>query len=401
MHNEDSEIEVFLVPVGDDVVLAVPTSELEQQASESRAGLASLFGKANPLIAAAMGHSGDVKGRGAALFEMSTESYRKYEDARLDEVGTYFRGVLRTSKGQASHQVQLREVQQTQVPIGFDTFAAAQMAAIQAQLDRIKDTLADLTVSVSEVMQFLEEQQQAEIEAALRVIRNVHDRAKRTRAISDTDWTRITGLEHVLEKQLIAVRKELDRRLKSRVFGGTPEADRKQMEMIEPDRVAELVKAHRLLVGGLRGWNELLVLRKYQMGELGEEEVLDVKTRLKELRAQQDDVLDAVDLIVSPENETRPRSRLQRLFKDGIVLGARNDAHNLVTIAAGRETLKNVGSGEPRSLSSASPLKVLVLPDGEGATRPSDVGPTSVAAGEVEAQQREEDDSHGDDLHHK
>ncbi len=330
---------------------------------------------------------------------MSAESYRKYEDARLDEIGTYFRGVLRTSKGQASHQVQLREVQQTQVPIGFDTFAAAQMAAIQAQLDRIEDTLADLAISVSEVMQFLEVQQQAEIEAALRVVRNVHDRAKHTRAISDTDWTRITGLEHVLEKQLIAVRKELDRRLKSRVFGGTPEADREQMDRINPDRVAELVEAHWLLVGGLRGWNELLVLRKYQMGELGEEEVLDVKTRLKELRAQLDDVLYAVDLIASPEHEARPRRWLQRLFKDGIVLGARNDADNLASIAAGRETLKNVASGARRSLSSASPLKVLVLPDGEGATGLSNAGPVSVVAGEVEAQRQEEDDSHGDDLH--
>ena len=287
------------------------------------------------------------------------------------------------------------------MPIGFDIFAAAQMAAIQAQLDRIEDTLADLAITVSEVMQFLEEQQQADIGAALRTIRNMHDRTERTRAISDTDWIGIAGLEHVLEKQLIAARRELDRRLKSRVFGGMPELGQEQMDRINPDRVAELVKVHRLLVGDLRGWNELLVLRKYHMGELDEEEVLDVKTRLKELRAQQDDVLDAVDLIASPENETRPRSRLQRLFKDGIVLGARNDADNRGAIAAGRETLKNVASGARRSLSSASPLKVLVLPDGEGATRPSDVGPTSVAAGEVEAQKQEEDDSHGDDLHHE
>lgn len=62
VRNEDSEIEVFLVPGGDDVVLAVPASELEPRASENSSGLASLFGKANPLIAAVMGYSGDVKG---------------------------------------------------------------------------------------------------------------------------------------------------------------------------------------------------------------------------------------------------------------------------------------------------------------------------------------------------
>ena len=54
MHNEDSELEVFLVPVGDDVVLAVPADDMEVLAPEARHGLASLFSKTGPLIAAAL-----------------------------------------------------------------------------------------------------------------------------------------------------------------------------------------------------------------------------------------------------------------------------------------------------------------------------------------------------------
>lgn len=397
MHNEDSELEVFLVPVGDDVVLAVPAGDMEVLAPEARHGLASLFSKTGPLIAAALDGSGDLNVRGAALFEMSTDSYKKYKDARLDEVGAYFRGVLRTSKGQASHQVQLREVQPTQMPVGFNAIMAAQMAAIQAQLDRIEDTLADLAISVSEIMRFLEVQQRAEIEAALRVIRQVHDRARATRAISDTDWTRIVGVEQVLEKQLIAVRSELQSRLKNPKFGGTPEADRQQIDKINPDRVAELVDAHRLLTGGLRGWSELLALRKHQEGELTDEEVSALIERLQELRAQHDDVRDAVGMVASPAHEAKPRGRIQRLLKDGIVLGAKNDAENLTAIAVGRETLKGLSVVRGSPLSAPSSPRMLVIVE-DGAT---DSGERLPAPPDQDSDRQREDDSGVNDLHHE
>lgn len=397
MHSEDSDLEVFLVPVGDDVVLAVPAGDLEGLASEARPGLASLFSKASPLIAAALDRPGGLNTRGAALFEMSTDSYQKYKGARLDEVGAYFRGVLRTSKGQASHQVQLREVQQAQMPVGFNTIVAAQMAAIQAQLDRIEDTLADLAISVSEIMRFLEVQQRAEIEAALRVIRKVHDRARAKGAISDTDWARIVGLEQVLEKQLIAVRSELQSRLRNPKFGRTPEADRQQIDKINPDRVAELVHGHRLLTGGLRGWNELLALRKHQKGEFTAEEVSDIMTRLKELRAQQEDVRDAVGLVASPAQEAKPRGNIQRLLKDGIVMGAKNDAENLAAIAVGRETLRNLSAAQGSPVPTSSPPKMLVFAE-DDATEPGEALPDPPAQ---DTYRQREGDPFVDDLHHE
>lgn len=397
MHGEDSDLEVFLVPVGDDVVLAVPAGDLESLASEARPKLASLFSKASPLIAAALERPGDLNARGAALFEMSTDSYQKYKDARLDEVGAYFRGVLRTSKGQASHQVQLREVQQTQMPVGFNTIVAAQMAAIQAQLDRIENTLADLATSVSEVMRFLEVQQRAEIEAALRAIRKVHDRARSQRSISDTDWARIVGLEQVLEKQLIAVRIELQSRLQNPKFGGTPEDDRQQIDEINPDRVAELVHGHQLLAGGLRGWNELLALRKHQEGELTAEEVSDITTRLKELRAQQEDVRDAIGMVASPAQEARPRGNIQRLLKDGIVMGAKNDAENLAAIAVGRETLKKLNAAQGSPAPTSLQPRMLVLTEDHG-TEPGEALPNPPAQ---DSRRQRKGDPVVDDLHHE
>ena len=61
------------------------------------------------------------------------------------------------------------------------------MAAIQVQLDRIEDVLSDLADFVSDIMQFREVQQLSEIKSALRVIREMYDRASDRKAVSDTD----------------------------------------------------------------------------------------------------------------------------------------------------------------------------------------------------------------------
>ncbi|ALP50558.1 hypothetical protein P9K31_04935 [Corynebacterium glutamicum] len=360
MHNEDFELEVFFVPVGDDVVLALPTGDVEELPSKEHPRLATIFNKVSPLIASVLGQNSDQNNRSAALFEMSADSYEQYKNARLDVIDTYFRGVLRTSKGQASHQVQLREVQQTQIPTGFSPILAAQMAAIQVQLDRIEDSLAELATSISEIMQFLEMQQQSEIKAAVKIIREVHDRAKVKNTISDTDWTRISGHELVLQGQLIAVRDELKTRLEDIRFGNTPASARKQMDSMDPARVANLFQSHRLLTGGLRGWNELYTLRQHQMGELDETDVSDTVKRLKELQDQQEDIEKAIAQVTSPEKEVKPRSRIQRLFTDGMVLGKKNDLKNLTIVDAGRETMKKSSATRDPSLSASSPLMKIV-----------------------------------------
>ncbi len=341
MHSEDSELEVFIIPVGNNELLAVPTGDLDAPAAKEWSKIASTFTKAGLLATTALDVLGGVNKQNAALFEMSPDSYRQYKGARLDEVGGFFRAVLRTQQGQTSHQVQLRAVQPTQVPVGATMIAAAQMIAIQAQLDRIEDTLATLTASVSEIMQFLENQQRAEIDAVICPLRQILEHARVTRKISDTDWQRVANFEFVLGKQLGLVKDELQNRLKIAEFGDTPEADHQRMNEIDPDRVAELARYYWLLSGGVRGWTELLALRKYQEGELTGMEVSAIKSRLKKIRIEQENILNTIGSVVSAAGKAKPRSRINMWLSNGEYRGGRKDKNeHLPAIKKGRDALE-------------------------------------------------------------
>ncbi|WP_300578896.1 hypothetical protein [uncultured Nocardioides sp.] len=366
MTTEGGDREVFLVPLGDETVLAVPVEAQDRAPDADGPDLAALIHAVGPLVGAAL------KGRnatGATCFEMSPESLQQFKDARLDNVGSYFRGVLRNPDGQISHQVQLREVQAAPAPPGFDPVAVTQMvqmASIQAQLDRIEDTLADLTISVEQVARFLETQQRARIEAAIQLLRELHDRARVTGAVSETDWNRLSGVELDLETQLRAVRAELTQRLSGRSFGSSPSADAKQMKEIDPKRIAELVELHRLLLGGLRGWNELLLLRKFETGELSDGEVAVAIERLSNLEDHHRTMLAQIKKVASASKMSKPRGALQRLLTDGILLGGQNDARNLSSVKDGRRILKVVLKSAAPELSKAPERKMLeAAPDDE------------------------------------
>lgn len=359
MTPEGRDQEVFLVPVGDEGVLALPVDGKGSQAGGDTADLSVLIQAVGPLVGAVL------KGRGAdgaTYYELSPQSLKMLEDARLDKVGSYFRGVLRNADGQISHQVQLREVQASPAPPGLDPVSVAQMAqmaAIQAQLGRIEDTLNDLTVSVESVTRFLETQQRARVEAALQLLRELHDRARATGAVSETDWHRLTGVELDLETQLRAVRTELSKRLSDRSFGNGPSADAKQMAKVEPERIADLVELHKMLLGGLRGWNELLLLHKFEADELTEDEVAAVMERLSRLEGHHRELLGQIDSVVRSSKKSKPRSAFQRLFTDGLILGGANDDRNLTAVRSGRKVLKAVLKSAASELTRAPERKML------------------------------------------
>lgn len=374
MTTDGRDQEVFLVPVGDETVLAVPISDGRPE--DRIAGLPALIQAVGPLVGAVLKGKGV---EGASYYELSPESLKMLEDARLDKVGSYFRGVLRNQDGQISHQVQLREVRPSAAPPGLDPVAVAQMAqmaAIQAQLGRIEDTLNDLTMSVEDVMRFLEVQQRARVEAALQILRELHDRARETGEISATDWHRLTGVELDLETQLRAVRQELSQRLSGRSFGVSPSADAKQMKAVEPQRVAELVQLHRLLLGGLRGWNELLILQKFRQNELSEGEAATVMRRLEDLENQHQELLAQLKAVAKDSKQARPRNGLQRLFSDGLILGGSNDERHLKVVADGRRRLEAVKKSAHPEFGGRPPLKVL----GAAGTDASDHGTSDGAA---------------------
>jgi hypothetical protein len=135
------------------------------------------------------------------------------------------------------------------------------MAAIQAQLARMEAVLNDVVLSVGRVASLLERQQRSKLQAALRMLRDTHERTRSTSELSDVDWQRLTGIELELEAQLDAVGDELQDCLSVR-FTGNPKRDAGIMDQLGAERVRELVELHRLLIGGLRQWNALLLLRK-------------------------------------------------------------------------------------------------------------------------------------------
>lgn len=359
MTTDGPDEEVFLVPIGDEGVLAVPVADEGSRHGGDSADLSALIQAVGPLVGAVL------KGRGAngaTYYELSPDSLKMLDGARLDKVGNYFRGVLRNADGQISHQVQLREVQASPAPPGIDPVSVAQMAqmaAIQAQLGRIEDTLNDLTTSVESVTRFLETQQRARVEAALQVLRELHDRARTTGVVSATDWHRLTGVELDLETQLRAVRAELSKRLSGRSFGNGPSADAKQMAKVEPERIADLVELHKMLLGGLRGWNELLLLHKFEAGELTEGEVAAVMERLSRLESHHRELLGQIKSVVNSSKKSKPRSTFQRLFTDGLILGGANDDRNLHTVRSGRKVLKAVLKSAGSELPRAPERKIL------------------------------------------
>ena len=366
MTTDGADQEVYLVPLGDETVLAIPIGGQDDTLGVEGPTLQTLIGAVGPLLGAAL------RGRGAnaaTYFELSPESLKKFEGARLDTVGSYFRGVLRNNEGQISHQVQLREVQASPAPPGIDPVALvqmAQMAALQAQLDRIEDTLADLSLSVERVAQFLETQQRARIESAIRLLRELHDRARVSGSISSTDWDRLSGVELDLETQLLAVRTELEHRLSGREFGKSPKDDAKQMKEVDPGRIAELVHLHRMLLGGLRGWNELLLLRKFESNELNEAEAEAVRNRLLALEDQHRTVFNQIRDVSSASQKSRPRSAIRRLVTDGLVIGGKNDDRHLDFLSAQREDLLGIIKATERELPGRPVRRLLTAsPDDE------------------------------------
>lgn len=348
----NSDEEVFLVPLGDDEVLAVPVAV---QVESAQLDVSALVEAVGPLVTAVLKRHG----AGGRIFELSPESQHRMLAARRDDVGPYFRGVLRDADGRISHQLQLREVHAASAPSGLDALAAVQMAAIQAQLSRIEDSLGEIASAVSDVVGFLEVQQRSRVEAALQMLRELHDRARQTGSVTGTDWQRLIGVELDLETQLRAVTIELARRLGGRRFGKSPKSDAQEMQAINPERVAGLVKAHRMLVGGLRGWNEILMLRKYEAGELTEAEVTTAKERLMRLEAQQQEVLTLLRTVITASEETTGRGVLHRLLTDGLVVGGDNDKRHIKSVESAREGLIETAESATAALMGRDDRKIL------------------------------------------
>ena len=349
----DSE-DVYLVPIDDQHVLAVPVAHGSSNPSLSEA--AKLMADVGPLIGAALRRRGQGS---AALYDMSPESRRALLQFKTNDVDGYFRGVLRREDGKTAHQVQLREVdREPSAAGGVDPIVAAQLAAIQFQLNRMEDTLNDVALGVANVASFLEIDQRAKIEAALRIICEVHDRAGVHGLVSDTEWQRLAGIELLIETQLNAVRSELQDRFERASFKGNPKHDVKAIDAADPSRLAALLSLQRALIGALRRSQEVLLLRKIGLEEFDETEARTALERLYLLERDYTLLDERARKLIESATQARPRSNWERLISDGIVMGEKNDRNDLAKIANGCDVLRKAlpAPVERSALTSRRPM---------------------------------------------
>lgn len=349
MNADDSEY--YLLPLEDNRVVAVPT---QSTGGGELAGLGEDFARSvGPLLATALRKGGLP---GAKVYELSPESQRKLAMARTNEVGSYFRGVLRREDGKVSHQVQLREITPANKPTPYEAMAGAQLAAIQAQLGRIEDILNSVALNTERIVKFLEREQRASVLGALSIIAEVHENTLLNGALSGTDWSRLSGtIELEIKKQLGAIGDELEDRFGRASFNTDPKHSIKEMDQLDPQRVSALVELHRVLVGGLRRYLELLLVRKIDEGSFDEHEALSAQARLQELYDRHAGVLERLEAIAELAGGVRPRSNLQRIFHDGIVNGSRNDAKDLAGIEKGRKHLEASAAKSRRTKAIEAP----------------------------------------------
>ncbi len=345
-----SEEHVYFIPVDDTRLIAVSDDVTGgEDVGPDYLDISNLIDAVGPLIAAVLRAGGVGSAR---LYEMSPASQKLLASARKDEVGMYFRGVLRAEDGRITHQVQLREVSPASAPLGLDTVLVAQMAAVQAQLGRIEAIVNDVAISTERVVAFVERQQRSWLVEALRLISDVHERATRSAKLTGTDWERISGIELNLNAQLRAISDELNDRLRDARFTGNPGDDARVIAKLDAARVDELMQLHRVLIGGLGRLQELVLLRKLAADDFDEAELEAMRARIGELYDTQDRLHTEIQRIVRAAERAQPRSPWKRLVTDGLVVGRRNDERNLNKIVSGRARL--AGSIEHAAVSAAA-----------------------------------------------
>lgn len=349
MTEAEADQEVWIVPAGDDVVVV---TDRGRASAEQAPGLDPrlLLKGAGDLFTVAKAVLGEG---GSVLYELSPESQEQLKKLSKNHVGGYFRGVLRRQDGTAGHQLQLREAPSSP-PDLQNLMLAAQLHAMQVQLDRIEDLVRDVLRSVAEVTTFLQEHQRAEIVAVLNMVTEAYERAQRAGRLGSIDWERLAGVELVLETQLRHVGQEIDGRLESFGMPSTPKELAAAHDGLNSARVRDLFGRYGALVIARSRWQELVVLRKQQANELDAEEVAAFADRLKGLAADATTRLDRVAQIIEQAATVEPRS-WTRIFWDGLVAGARNDRKHLQSAGEHLVVLNQVRRSSTLRVTAAKP----------------------------------------------
>lgn len=345
--SEDSEIDVFLIPLEDGHILVRPVDNHQLGVAGGSSTWGTWFSKSVPLVAALVGDIEGSRGHKGALFEMSPESLEKFREANLDQIGTYFRGVLRNEKGHASHQVQLKEVQiAQQLPTSMNLVMAAQLATIQAQLNRIEHQLEEVGENVAKVLQFLERNQRSDIEAMFEILESVGRHVKAEGKITPDHWGEIIGFRKELKALLGQVSGEVEPKIKNLEFDGTPQGNRDVLKKLDVNRIVVLVEGYQLITSGLAMWIEFQLLHTYQNGELHNTHIEEAKKDLKMLEESGKEFHESLDHALFGSPEIIPRTKLKMLLTQGLVRGKSKDKQALQEIEEYNEVLERIKPGD-------------------------------------------------------
>ena len=188
-------------------------------------------------IRAVLGLSRDAP-VGHRRFAMAPKSLTALDTDGTVKVGGYFRGTLVDGDGKFTHQVLLKAVNEKGMivdPLGVAN--AVQIAALQAQLERMEGLLEHGVAVIEAIKDHLEVQQAAEVNAALGTLRRIYqDTAGRDGVLGEIDWTRLAHLEHALAKGLDAVEQELEYVARTLRFTGEAAKDVKVIKGLTAPR---------------------------------------------------------------------------------------------------------------------------------------------------------------------
>jgi len=233
---------------------------------------------------------------GQQVYALSPESQKHLTTERKSAVGEYFRGTLLDEKGHYSHSLQLREVEELPVRAPDPNLAmAASMAALQAEIEALRDLAEQIAADVREILDFLRIEQAADIAAAVNTVNDVFEAVLRRGVVGHVDWTRVAGLEHVLRKQATQVEQELDAIRDALDFNGRVVHDFEVTRRVEARRVEALLQMTLVIERALEQHAWLQLAHKDELGEF--------------------DAIAASELIASLDRSRKRRRRLAKAIR--------------------------------------------------------------------------------------
>lgn len=356
--------EVLIRPLGTREVLLVGVDD----GAEGWAPVAAAVADA---VRAALGVK-DGTPIGERRFTLSPESLARLDTDRTQNVDGYFRGVLMDGEGKYSHQILLKEAHDA--PVGIDpvgVMVAVQLAAMQAQLDRMEALFERGVAKIEAIRDHLEVQQAAEANAALAAIGRVYaDVTARGGTVGEVDWSRLAHLEHTLGRALDAVDQELEHVAARLRFTGKAATDIKTVNRFDPDRVVLLVRMHLALEEGTRRWVYLMGLRKHEQGE---HDPVAIERHYADLEAAAHHRQDLVGQILSTvESARRAEGRPwpELLLKQGLLGGWKVDADRVAEVEAFKAAVKSSDLlSASRRLPLPSPHRLVIASSPEPSER--------------------------------